>query len=53
MIDVPRDMCPVIVAKGKKIEFQGSRVFANFRDAIGRQSTVVHAPSLNHLALHK
>ena len=42
----------VICAKGQKIlEFQGSRVSANFCDAIGRQSSAVHALCLNHLAV--
>ncbi len=39
--------------KAKKLEFQGSRVSANFRDAIGRQSSAVHAPCLNHLAVSR
>ena len=41
-------------AKGKKIlEFQGSHIYANFRDAIGRHSSAVHAPCLKHLAVSR
>ena len=43
----------ILFTKGQKIWVQGYRVSANFRDAIGRQSSAVHAPCLNHLAVSR
>ncbi len=46
------DKCDQTIGR-KKLEFQGSRVSATFRDAIGWQGNAVYARSLNHLAVSR